>query len=119
MADGVDLAVLQHGGGVLRWAAGVGFVGGGVAHDGDRLAAALGQALERLLVSAEERRLGQQVARRIAAHRQLGQDNQLRAGFVGTSPCIDDFVRVPVKVPDCCVDLCDSNFHLPLEQVYR
>ena len=34
VADGADLAVLQHGGGVLRWAAGVGFVGGGVAHDG-------------------------------------------------------------------------------------
>ena len=100
VADGADLAVLQHGGGVLRRAAGVGFVGGGVAHDGDRLAAALGQALESLLILAEERRLGQQVARRIAAHRQLGQHNQLRAGLVGAEPRVGDLVRVPAEVAD-------------------
>ena len=79
----------------------------------------LGQALERLLVSAEERRLGQQVTRRIAAKRQLGQHDQFGAGFVGTPPCVDDFVRVPVEVADGGVDLCDGNFHLPLGQVYR
>ena len=119
VADGGHLAVLQHGGGVLRRAAGVGFVGGGVAHHGDRHAAALGQALERLLVLPEERRLGQQVARRVAAQRQLGQHNQRRAGLVGTPPCVDDFVHVPVEVADGGVDLCDGNFHLPLGQVYR
>ena len=69
------------------------------------LQTALGQARECRLVLPEERRLGQQVARRIAAQRQLRQHNQLCAGLVGAPPRIDDFVGVSVEIANGGVDL--------------
>ena len=119
VANGGHLTALEDGGGVAGWPAGVGLVYGGVANDDGRPAAALGQAIERLPVLAEERRLGQQVARRVAAQRQLRQQDQRRTGLVGALPHPGDHVGVPVEVADGGVDLCDGNLHSPLGQVYR
>ena len=67
--------------------------------------------LERALGSLQELGPQQKVFRRVAGHRQLGEEDDLGAGLLGVLHPTDDFLAVPVEVADRGVDLSQCEAH--------
>src|SRR6185437_1577637 len=64
-----------------------------------------------LLVALNEGRFFQQVARRIAAHREFGKQNHLRAQRKGMARRVNDLFGITGEITNCWVDLPESNLH--------
>ena len=80
-----------------------------------------GDLLERLARRMQKAGAEQQVLRRIAGHRELGEEDEVRAGRARLAEGVDDPVAVAAEVADDDVQLCEREPHRgfgPLRQVF-
>ena len=73
-------------------------------------------AIERAAAGLQEVRFQQQVLRRITVDRQLGEDDDLRAGLGRLAEVVADLGGVPIDVAHRDVDLGEGEAHRPVDR---
>ena len=57
----------------------------------------------------------EEIARRVAAHAQLGEHHQVGIPFTGFPGGIKDLPGIPFEIPDHEAELCERDLHAGLE----
>jgi hypothetical protein len=106
VVDGSDAASVKHRGGVVQVV-----VPMAKADDGRRAHRCPGDALETGLVGCHKAGLEEQIFRRVAGHRQLGQGHQIGAQVPGAADGAHDLALVAGQVSHGSVDLGQGDAH--------
>ena len=75
--------------------------------------------LERLLVGAEERRLEEEVLRRVAGEEELGEGHEIRVLLAGSVDALENLADVALEVTDGRVGLCQRQAQRPHATIVR
>ncbi len=92
------------------------------ADEGDEPGRRGGRLCKRLARRLQKAGAEQQVLRRIAGHRELGEEDEVRAGRSRLAERADDLVAVPAEVADDDIQLCERDPHRgfgPLSPSFR